>query len=372
MSFFQVRPDIYFGSSSLDILRTLEMTKVFLVTDENMVKLKVTDKVTNILKTRGIEVKIFSDIKPDPTDEEIIKGMTEMIDYDADCIIAVGGGSPIDACKAMVYFIKKIRKAMEQERKQVFIIIPTTSGTGTEVTTYSVITSGNKKIPLSEETMLPDIAILNPEFIKTLPPSVIADTGMDVLTHAIEAYVCRISNLFVRTLALGAIKTVFADLVNNYENPALERERIDLQIASCMAGMAFSNSALGINHSIAHSLGARFHKAHGRLNAVLMPKVILFNARNKRAARLYSEIARELGFTPKSDQEGAEFLARAIEMRNSKMKIPGKLRDMGIDEDEYMGQIESMIVQIENDICTEYSPRRFSRFEIEKFLRELY
>ena len=372
MNFFQVKPDIYFGPSSMDILGTLEMTKVFLVTDENMVKLKVTDKVTNILKSRGIEIKIFSNINPDPTDEEIVEGMTEMINFDADCVIAIGGGSPIDACKAMIYFTRKIRKAMEQEKNQIFITIPTTSGTGTEVTTYSVITSGSKKIPLSEEAMLPDIAILNPEFIKTLPPSVIADTGMDVLTHAIEAYVCKISNLFVRTLAIGAIKTVFADLVNNYENPFLERERIDLQIASCMAGMAFSNSALGINHSIAHSLGARFHKAHGRLNALLLPKVILFNAKNRRAAGLYGEIARELGFMPKSDLEGAELLSKAIRMRNSKMKIPRRLKDMGIDEKEYFTQIDSMINQIEKDICSEHTPRKFSRSEMEKFLRELY
>lgn len=372
MDLFQVKPDIYYGHNSLDILRTMEMNKVFLVTDENMVKLKISDKVTNILKARGIEAKIFSDINPDPTDEEILKGMTELCTYEPDCVIALGGGSPIDACKAMIYFTNKIKRAMGNKEKPVFVAIPTTSGTGSEVTSYSVVTMGSKKIPLSDSEMLPDIAILNPEFIKTLPPAIIADTGMDVLTHAVEAYVSKIGNLFTRTLALGAIKTVFSDLVNNFENPHLERERVGLQIASCMAGVAFSNSSLGINHSIAHSLGARFHKAHGRLNAVIMPKVILFNGKNKEAAKLYCEIAQALGFAPRSDQDGVETLAKAVEMRNFKMGIPLKLRDLGISQEKYFAETESMIDQIENDICTGYNPRKFSRNEMKDLLKELF
>lgn len=372
MDMFQIKPDIHYGPNSLDILRTLEMKKVFLVTDENMVKLKVVNKVTNILKARGLEVKIYSDIKPDPTDEEIIRGMLELAPFDPDCIISIGGGSPIDACKAMLYFVNKIRKALGATKNPKFIAIPTTSGTGTEVTSYSVVTSGSKKIPLSDAEMLPDIAILNPEFIKTLPPVIIADTGMDVLTHAIESYVCKNANLFTRTLAIGAIKTVFSDLVANFEDPTLERERIDLQIASCMAGIAFSNSALGINHSVAHSLGARFHKAHGRLNALIMPKIILFNAENKEAAKLYCEIAKALGFNPKDDKEGVQFLVKSIEMRNNKMGIPSKLRDLNILEEKYMAEIDGMIEQIENDICTTYNPRKFSKLEMKELLLSLY
>ena len=369
---FQIKPDIYYGPNSLDILRTLNIKKVFLVTDENMIKLKMSDKITNILKARGIEVKIYSDVKPDPTDEEIIKGMMELGPYSPDCIIALGGGSPIDACKAMLYFINKIKSAIGEEYKTKFISIPTTSGTGSEVTSYSVVTLGSKKIPLSSIEMLPDIAILYPEFIKTLPPEIIADTGMDVLTHAIESYVCKVSNLFTKTLSLGAIKTVFSDLVNNYMNPELERERIDLQIASCMAGAAFSNSALGINHSIAHSLGGRFHKAHGRLNAMIMPKVIRFNAQNKEAAKLYCEISRSLGFNPKNDIEGVEYLVKAIEIRSSKMKIPNKLRDLNIPKEKFISEIDGMIEQIENDICTTYNPRKFTKNEMKDLLLSLY
>ena len=372
MDLFQIKPDIYYGHNSLDILRTLEMKTAFLVTDENMVKLKVSDKVTNILKSRGVEVKIYSDVKPDPTDEEIIKGMLELSTYDPDCVIALGGGSPIDACKAMIYFTNKIKRAMDQGKKPVFVAIPTTSGTGSEVTSYAVVTTASKKIPLSDSEMLPDIAVLNPEFIKTLPPSIIADTGMDVLTHAVESYVSRIGNLFTKTLALGSIKTVFADLVNNFENPELERERVDLQIASCMAGVAFSNSSLGINHSIAHSLGARFHKPHGRLNAVIMPKVVLFNAQNKTAAKLYREIAEALGFTPRDDKDGAETLAKAIEMRAFKMGISNKLRDLGIPEEQFFAEMESIIDQIENDMCTADNPRKFSRLEMKQLLTDLY
>lgn len=372
MDMFQIKPDIYYGPNSLDILRTLDMKKVFLVTDENMVKLRVADKVTNILKARGVEVKIYSDIKPDPTDVEIINGMLELTPYDPDCIVALGGGSPIDACKAMLYFVNKIKRALGDNRKPKFVAIPTTSGTGSEVTSYSVVTTESKKIPLSDAEMLPDVAILNPEFIKTLPPAIIADTGMDVLTHAIESYVCKVGNLFTKTLAIGAIKTVFADLANNYEDPTLERERIDLQIASCMAGVAFSNSALGINHSIAHSLGARFHKAHGRLNALIMSKVIKFNAQNKEAAKLYSEISQALGFSPKTDAEGVEYLIKSVELLGSKMGVPTKLRELGIGENEFFSQIEGMIDQIENDICTPNNPRKFNRMEMKELLTSLY
>ena len=372
MGLFQIKPDIHYGANSLDILRTLEMEKVFLVTDENMVKLKVINKVTNILKSRGIEAKVYSDVKPDPTDEEIIKGMLELSAHDPDCIIALGGGSPIDACKSMIYFTNQIKRAIGQNKKPKFIAIPTTSGTGSEVTSYAVVTTKDKKIPLSDSEMLPDIAILNPEFIKTLSPSIIADTGMDVLTHAIEAYVSKSRNLFTNTFAIGAIKTVFADLVSNFENPQLERERINLQIASCMAGVAFSNAGLGINHSIAHSLGARFHKPHGRLNAVIMSEVIQFNARNKNAAKYYREIVEALGFSPKEDTEGVEILAKAIKMRAAKMGIPNSLSELGIPKEQYFDEMEGIIDQIENDMCTGENPRRFSRIEMKQLLTDLY
>ena len=372
MSLFHIKPKIYYGSDSLDILRTLEMKKVFIVTDKTMVKLGVINNITDILKERNVEIEVYSDVNPDPKDEEIIKGMLDFVSFDPDCVIALGGGSPIDACKGILYFVKKIKRAMNETEKLTFIAIPTTSGTGSEVTTYSVVTSGNKKIPLSDEEMLPDIAILNPVFTETLPPAVIGDTGMDVLTHAIEAYVSANPNLFSRTLAIGAIRTVFSDLVKNYENPSLEKERTNMQIASCMAGVAFSTSSLGINHSVAHSVGALFHKPHGRLNAVLMPKIIAFNAKNPAARKAYCEIARALDFIPKTEQEGVEILIKGIEMRNAKMRIPKRLRDLGIPKDEYFKQIDKIINDIENDMCTEYNPRKFSYAEIKELLEEVY
>ena len=372
MSLFHIKPKIYYGSDSLDILRTLEMKKVFIVTDKTMVKLGVINNITDILKERNVEIEVYSDVNPDPKDEEIIKGMLDFVSFDPDCVIALGGGSPIDACKGILYFVKKIKRAMNETEKLTFIAVPTTSGTGSEVTTYSVVTSGNKKIPLSDVEMLPDIAILNPVFTETLPPAVIGDTGMDVLTHAIEAYVSKNKNLFTDTLAIGAIKTVFEDLVNNYNDPTLEKERINMQIASCMAGVAFSNAALGINHSVAHTLGAKFHKAHGKLNALIMPKIIKFNAQNKEAAKLYSEISKALGFTPKSDDEGVEYLIKSIELRSSKMGIPTRLRDLGINEGEFNSSIEAMLDSIDNDMCTAGNPRRFSRVEMKELLLSLY
>ena len=373
MDLFQVKPRIYYGKNSLKSLKELDISRVFIVTDENMVRLKVVNNITDILNKMNVEIKIFSNIKPDPTDEEIIEGMIELNKFDPDCIIAIGGGSPIDACKGIIYFTNKIKKALNEEtKKQIFIVIPTTSGTGSEVTTYSVITANGQKIALSDEEMLPDIAILDPEFIRTLPKQIIADTGMDVLTHAIEAYVSLKSSLFTDSLAIGAIKTVFNDLVNNYDDPELETERINMQLASCMAGIAFSNSSLGINHSIAHAIGAKYHVAHGKANAVIMPKIILFNSMVQSASDNYDEIAKALDFNVKQKGEGAELLARAIDIRKAKMGIPAALRDMGISKKQYSKDIEDIMALVDKDICTEYKPRKFNRAQLRELLENLY
>ncbi len=373
MELFQVKPNVYYGKDALHSLKDLNVKKVFIVTDENMVRLKVINHVTDILDNMNLEIKIFSEVKPDPTDQEIISGMIEMNKFNPDCIIALGGGSPIDACKAMLYFTNKIKRAIgETVEKQRFVVIPTTSGTGSEVTTYSVITANGQKIALSDEEMLPDIAILDPEFIRTLPKQIIADTGMDVLTHAIEAYVSLKSSLFTDSLAIGAIKTVFNDLVNNYDDPELETERINMQLASCMAGIAFSNSSLGINHSIAHAIGAKYHVAHGKANAVIMPKIILFNSMVQSASDNYDEIAKALDFNVKQKGEGAELLARAIDIRKAKMGIPAALRDMGISKKQYSKDIEDIMALVDKDICTEYNPRKFNRAQLRELLENLY
>lgn len=220
--------------------------------------------------------------------------------------------------------------------------------------------------------MLPHIAILDPEFIRTLPPQIIADTGMDVLTHAVEAYVSLKANMFTSSLALGAIKTVFTDLVSNYENPELESERINMQLASCMAGIAFSNSSLGINHSIAHAIGAKYHIPHGRANAVIMPKVILFNSKVEGARKAYDEIAKALEFSLKREGEGAEILAKAIDLRKAKMGIPMNLEDLKISKEQYFNDLEDIIDLIYKDIATEYNPRKFNRNEIRELLETLY
>ncbi len=373
MDLFQVKPRIYYGKNSLKSLKELDINRVFIVTDENMVRLKVVDNITDILSKMNVEIKIFSNIKPDPTDEEIIDGMIELNKFEPDCVIAIGGGSPIDACKGIIYFTNKIKKALNEDtKKQIFIVIPTTSGTGSEVTTYSVITSEGRKIAISDEEMLPHIAILDPEFIRTLPPQIIADTGMDVLTHAIEAYVSLKANMFTSSLALGAIKTVFTDLVSNYENPELEKERINMQLASCMAGIAFSNSSLGINHSIAHAIGAKYHIPHGRANAVIMPKVILFNSKVEGASKAYDEIAKALEFSLKREGEGAGILAKAIDLRKAKMGIPMSLGEMKVSKEQYFNDLEDIIDLIYKDIATEYNPRKFNRNEIRELLETLY
>ena len=366
MKIFEVNTNVYVGDKFDEVISKIKAKKAFIVTDSVMSKIGMTKKFENIFKQKNIDYRIFNEVEVDPAFEIVSKALNKVIDFLPDVMVAIGGGSSLDTAKSIKYFVKKSGLSIP------LIALPTTSGTGSEVTTYSVVTSGNKKIPLSDVEMLPDIAILNPVFTETLPPAVIGDTGMDVLTHAIEAYVSANPNLFSRTLAIGAIRTVFSDLVKNYENPSLEKERTNMQIASCMAGVAFSTSSLGINHSVAHSVGALFHKPHGRLNAVLMPKIIAFNAKNPAARKAYCEIARALDFIPKTEQEGVEILIKGIEMRNAKMGIPKRLRDLGIPKDEYFKQIDKIISDIENDMCTEYNPRKFSYAEIKELLEEVY
>lgn len=369
MSLFHIKPKIYYGSDSLDILKTLEMKKVFIVTDKTMVKLGVINNITDILKERNVEIEVYSDVNPDPKDEEIIKGMLDFVSFDPDCVIALGGGSPIDACKGILYFVKKIKRAMNETEKLTFIAIPTTSGTGSEVTTYSVVTSGNKKIPLSDEEMLPDIAILNPVFTETLPPAVIGDTGMDVLTHALEAYVSTNTNPFASSLAIKSIKLIFENLVTHYNDRKIEAPKENVQFASCMAGIAFDNSSLGINHSIAHTVGAKFHIAHGRANAIIMPYVIEVNTE---ANKKYYEVSRELGLPADTIEEGKSSLLSFVRILKEKLGIEKCLKDYGVDFETFKREIPSMLSDIKKDICTIYNPNKLGDEEYIRLLLKIY
>ncbi|HAS79464.1 MAG TPA: butanol dehydrogenase [Fusobacteriaceae bacterium] len=368
MKEFKLKPEIKYGSESLGWIKNLKSKKILIVTDKTMVKLGLVDKVISNLN--GSEVKVFDKVLPNPTVEVIKDGIKEFFMFNPEVIIALGGGSPIDACKGIIYFSYKIQKEHKGEIKRIpFIAIPTTSGTGSEVTSYSVITNENSKIALADDEMLPTMAILDPEFMKTLPKVVIADTGMDVLTHAIEAYVSNSRNSFTNALSLESIKIIYKNLLNHYENSQLLKPREEIQHASCMAGLSFNNSSLGINHSIAHTLGSNLHLSHGRSNAIIMPYII---ENNKNAYEYYYEISKMLGLPSKDIIEGKNSLIAFITIFKEKMKIPNSLKDLGIEFEEYKKLIPQFLDDIKKDICTAGNPNKFTDEEYVELLIKLY
>ena len=302
MQWFKIPPKIYFERGSVQYLEAMpDVKRAFIVTDPVMAKLGYVDKVTYYLNKRedSVHYEVFSEVEPDPSVETIMRGVRAMNAFQPDVIIALGGGSAIDAAKGMWLFYEHpdtsfdgLKLKFIDIRKRAFhfpnlgkkarlVAIPTTSGTGSEVTSFSVITdkaNGNIKYPLADYELTPDVAIIDPQFAATMPKSIVADTGLDVLTHAIEAYVSVMASDYTNGLAIKAIELVFKYLPRSWEDPKDELAREKMHNASCIAGMAFSNAFLGVNHSLAHKLGGEFHIPHGRANAVLLPHVIAYNA----------------------------------------------------------------------------------------------
>lgn len=369
MNKFMIKPEIIFGEDSLNYLQGREYKKFLIVTDRSMVQLKLVDKIIEKLP-KDSEIQIFSEVEPNPTVDVVEKGVKELFHFQPQCIIALGGGSSIDACKGILYFGNKLFESLGKENGNMeFIAIPTTSGTGSEVTSYSVITKGNSKIALAYDEMLPKVALLNPEFMKTLPKKIIADTGIDVLTHGMEAYVSQNRNPFTNAMALEAMKLIGANLLKHYENPKDLIPRENVQYASCLAGIAFNNSSLGINHSIAHSLGAKFHISHGRSNGIVMPYVIEVN---DEAEELYGEIASQLGLPGETPQEKRKVLKIYVEMLKEKLEIPKSLKELGIDFEEFKRLIPEILKDIKNDICTTYNPNSLNDEEYVSLLLKIY
>jgi len=383
---FTLPRDLYYGPNSLQQLKNLEGKKAMIVLGGgSMKRFGFLDKAIACLKEAEIEVELFENVEPDPSVETVMKGAEAMRRFEPDWIISMGGGSPIDAAKAMWAFYEYPETTFEDlvipfnfptlRQKAKFLAIPSTSGTATEVTAFSVITDYQKgiKYPLADFNITPDVAIVDPKLTETMPPVLTAHTGMDALTHAVEAYVSTLHSPFTDPLALKAIEMVFDYLLDSYQEDAAAREQ--MHYGQCMAGMAFSNALLGIVHSMAHKTGAAFstgHIPHGCANAIYLPYVIKYNAKEPEALKRYAEIARFVNL--KGDTEDALMLALCdkVDAYNVKMNIPQTLQVFGVNEDEFKEKVASIAELAVGDACTGSNPRAIDPAAMEKLLTCTY
>ncbi len=386
MARFTLPRDLYHGKGALDALKTLKGKKAFVVVGGgSMKRFGFLDRVVNNLKEAGMEVTVFEGVEPDPSVETVMKGAEAMRAFQPDWIVAMGGGSPIDAAKAMWAFYEYPEVTFEAlcipfnfpmlRTKAHFCAIPSTSGTATEVTAFSVITDYAKgvKYPLADFNITPDVAIVDPELAETMPKKLTAHTGMDAMTHAIEAYVSTLHCDYTDPLALHAIKMISEDLVASYNGDLEARGR--MHNAQCLAGMAFSNALLGIVHSMAHKTGAAYsggHIVHGCANAMYLPKVIKYNAKEPEAAKRYAEIAKFLHLAGNTDEELTDALIAHIESLNKQLNIPTCIRDYEggiINEAEFLEKLPQVAELAVGDACTGSNPRSIDPKTMEKLLK---
>lgn len=408
MQWFKVPSKIYFERDSIEYLKSMhDVERVFIVTDRSMVDLGYVTRVTDQLENRRnkVQVQLFCDVEPDPSIQTVKKGLSLMEAFRPDTIIAIGGGSPMDAAKGMWIFYEQpdvdfddlkqkfmdIRKRAfrypELGKKSKLVCIPTTSGTGSEVTPFAVITDKEegKKYPLADYSLTPTVAIIDPALTVNLPPHITADTGMDVLTHATEAYVSVLANDFTDGLCLQAIKMVFEYLpraVNNGKNDFEAREK--MHNAATLAGMAFANAFLGVNHSIAHKMGAEFHVPHGRCNAILMPHVIRYNGEKSdkpgiwpkynyyKADEKYAELAKMIGCKFNTVAEGVEMYAAACGNLGKDCGIKMSFEAQGIKLEDLEANLSKVAYLAYGDQCSPANPRVPMVEDIKDIIRKAY
>ena len=398
MARFTLPRDLYHGKGALEALKTFEGKRAIVcVGGGSMKRFGFLDRAVDYLKEAGMEVQLFEGIESDPSVETVMRGAKAMEEFQPDWIVAMGGGSPIDAAKAM--WIKyeypditfeemcKVFGMPKLRRKAHFCAISSTSGTATEVTAFAVITDYEKgiKYPLADFEITPDVAIVDPDLAETMPQKLVAHTGMDAMTHAIEAYASTANCDFTDPLALYAIKMIQADLVDSYNGDMAKRD--SMHNAQCLAGMAFSNALLGIVHSMAHKTGAAFadygaHLIHGAANAMYLPKVIAFNAKDETAAKRYAVIADEMKLGGETTEEKVKLLIDYLRGMNDKLNIPHCIKNYGKDsypteqgfvpEDVFLDRLHDIAVNAIADACTGSNPRQPSVEEMEKLLKCCY
>lgn len=392
MQWFKVPEKIFFEAGSIAYLEKMpDIERAFIVTDPGMVQFGYVDRILYHIRKREkhVHCEIFSEVESDPSFDTVNKGLELMNNFKPDVIIALGGGSAIDAAKGMWLFYehpdadpeglklkfmdirKRTYKFPKLGVKAKMVAIPTTSGTGSEVTSFSVLTDKvkNKKYPLADYELTPDVAIVDPDLVMSLPKGITADTGMDVLTHAIEAYVSNMASDYTDGLAEKAVELVLKYLVEAYEHGDNKIAREKMHNASTIAGMAFTNAFLGINHSLAHKIGAEFHLPHGRINAILLPYVIKYNSSKPTkfvsfpkyeyfiADEKYANLAKKVGLKADTTEEGINSLISKINELNEKLNIPKSFKEAGIDEKEFMAKLDLLSDRAFEDQCTTANPR---------------
>ena len=389
MARFTLPRDLYHGKGSLAELKNLKGKKAVLVVGGgSMKRFGFLNQAVSYLEEAGMEVKLFENVEPDPSVETVMKGAKLMQEFEPDWIVSMGGGSPIDAAKAMWAFYEYPETTFEQliipfnfptlRTKAKFCAIPSTSGTATEVTAFSVITDYAKgiKYPLADFNITPDVAIVDPALAETMPAKLTAHTGMDAMTHAIEAYVSTLHCDYTDPLALHAIKMIHNDLKASYDGDMDARDR--MHNAQCLAGMAFSNALLGIVHSMAHKTGAAYtggHIVHGCANAMYLPRVIQFNAKNAEAAKRYAEIATFIGLKGETTDDLVKALVDELKKMNVSLNIPNGIKEYEggiIDEKEFMDKLPTVAELAIGDACTGSNPRIPTQEEMEGLLKACF
>ncbi|WP_206460365.1 iron-containing alcohol dehydrogenase [Anaerovorax sp. IOR16] len=380
---FTIPRDIYYGRGSISSLGELVSQKAVIVTGgKSMQKYGFLQKAKNILEDKGTEVFVFEGVEPDPSIDTVNRGAAFMRENMPDLIVAMGGGSAIDAAKAMWIFYEYPEKTFDDikepftlpplRQKALFAAIPSTSGTATEVTAFSVITDEvtGIKYPLADFNLTPDVAILDVDLAEKMPQELIAHTGMDALTHAVEAYVATAATAFTDPLALHAIQLIFLNLLKSYEGDKEAKE--SMHNAQCLAGMAFSNALLGITHSMAHKTGHIFHIPHGLANAIYMPYVISYNAKNENARYKYAQIAKAIGIEEENEDILVNKLIELILDLGNAMHLPSTLKEYGISEAEFQEKVDAISENAAKDPCTFSNPRKTEKEDIKALFQCIY
>jgi len=375
---FKLKSKVYFNKQSMQVLEQITGSRAFIVSDSIMEKLGYLQNVVDYLIKAEISSVVFLGVRPDPDVNVIAEGLKLYGESNADVLVAMGGGSAIDTAKGILYFSWKLENSSGLEvKKPLFIAIPSTSGTGSEVTDFAVITSGGEKVCIVDEFLAPDIAILDSTCIQHVPARVVVDTGIDVLVHAIEAYVSTNATDFTDALAEKAVKLIFENIEKLYNDVKDSDARDRVQNASCMAGMAFTNSNLGINHSLSHAIGATFHITHGRSNALVLNAVMEYNAdlrgsANSYATLRYAKLATLLQLPARTNREGAVNFIQAVVRLKKVLGVEDNIRALGVAQDEFENALEHMAESAMLDRCTPTNPRQPCKEDIINIYQKSY